>query len=108
MENNHPWKDKMVDRYNNSNIVNGQVVDKNTPLSQDPYMYIGVGDSSADDPHFVSLAVNTNQYARTFQDRSYKFEIRKRPNSTKPTNNNEDTPYQEPIPDDVNIFNVNV
>jgi len=24
----------MVDRYNNSNIVNGQVVDKNTPLSQ--------------------------------------------------------------------------
>jgi hypothetical protein len=40
---------------------------------------------------FVSLAVNTNQYGRVFQDRSYAFSIKKRE-----------------LPATVNIFNLNV
>ena len=40
-------------------------------MTQDPYIYLGVNDDQ-----FVSLAVNTNQYGRTFQDRSYVFAIR--------------------------------
>eukprot|EP00656_Telonema_subtile_P058030 TRINITY_DN969_c0_g1_i11.p1 TRINITY_DN969_c0_g1~~TRINITY_DN969_c0_g1_i11.p1 ORF type:complete len:793 (+),score=208.25 TRINITY_DN969_c0_g1_i11:217-2595(+) len=44
-----------------------------SPVVQDPYVSIGgTGD-------FLSLAVNTNQYGRTFQDRSYVFAIRARP-----------------------------
>jgi len=42
---------------------------------------------------FVSLAVNTNQYGRTFQDRSYNFAIKPRPADMEP---------------EVNVFNVNV
>merc|ERR1711862_939391 len=36
----------------------------NSPIKQDPYVDIGLG-------YQVSLAVNTNQHGRTFQDRSY-------------------------------------
>ncbi len=48
-----------------------------SPILQDPYVDIGdlpSGDNV--DREFLSLAVNTNQYGRTFQDRSYVFEIR--------------------------------
>ena len=56
---------------------------------QDPV--IGIGD----DPKttFLELNLNTNQYGRTFQDRSYVFEIRKRPQG---------------MPDSAKIYNVNV
>lgn len=46
-----------------------------SPVVQDPYL--GLGDDGQST--FLSLAVNTNQYGRTFQDRSYVFEIRQRP-----------------------------
>jgi hypothetical protein len=46
-----------------------------SPIIQDPY--IGVGADPKKD--WVELAVNTNQFGRTFQDRSYVFEIKKRP-----------------------------
>jgi hypothetical protein len=54
---------------------NNSPVSGSSPIVQDPY--IGVGP----DPklHFVSMASNTNQYGRTFQDRSYVFEIKPRP-----------------------------
>jgi len=48
----------------------------NSPVTQDPYIYLGQADDQ-----FVSLKVNTNQYGRTFQDRSYVFAIRQ-PNTT--------------------------
>lgn len=51
--------------------VNGK--DK-SPITQDPYIPIGT-----EIDEFVSLAVNTNQYGRTFQDRSYVFGIKADP-----------------------------
>lgn len=59
-----------------------------SPVVQDPYVALGPNDYE-----FVSLAVNTNQYGRTFQDRSYNFAIKPRPST---------------MDDNVNIFNVNV
>jgi hypothetical protein len=47
---------------------NGKV---RSPVTQDPYVYL-----NASTNEFLSLAVNTNQYGRTFQDRSYVFAIR--------------------------------
>jgi hypothetical protein len=44
---------------------NGQVI------TQDPYVEVGAKASE-----FLALNVNTNQYGRTFQDRSYVFEIK--------------------------------
>lgn len=41
-----------------------------SPIQQDPIVKIGPGATN-----YVELAVNTNQYARTFQDRSYTFLI---------------------------------
>jgi hypothetical protein len=46
-----------------------------SPIVQDPY----VGLSEDPKTRFLALAVNTNQYGRTFQDRSYVFGIKKRP-----------------------------
>jgi hypothetical protein len=60
-----------------------------SPIMQDPY--IGIGDNP--EATFLSLALNTNQYGRTFQDRSHVFEIAARPSS---------------IPASAEIINVNV
>ncbi|KAL9657373.1 hypothetical protein ABK040_014362 [Willaertia magna] len=43
-----------------------------SPVKQDPFEKFGYN-------HYLSLAMNTNQYGRTFQDRSYVFEIKSRP-----------------------------
>jgi len=61
---------------------------------QDPYVGIGPDPSQT----FLSLAVNTNQYGRTFQDRSYVFAIKARP----------DKVDGETVTKDANIYNVNV
>ena len=47
---------------------------KQPPIQQDPYIDIGT-----EEDEFVSLALNTNQYGRTFQDRSYVFSIKPDP-----------------------------
>lgn len=83
----HDWGDEFVTSANNSRFQG----DPNTPLKQDPYVYIGAGDDSENDM-FVSLAVNTNQYSRTFQDRTFSFTIRKRPTETTETDPVTDTP----------------
>lgn len=101
----HPWYGLMVDSRNNSLSVDDTA---NTPLTQDPYIYTGAGDDADVGEQFVSLAVNTNQYARTFQDRSYKFAIKPRPTSVTSTNDNKDDPYIPVIPDGARVYNVNV
>ena len=83
----HPWKNAMVTAANNTN--NGDD-NADTPLQQDPYIYVSAANEDANgettlDPAFVSLAVNTNQYARTFQDRSYTFKIKQRPSEASET-----------------------
>eukprot|EP00002_Diphylleia_rotans_P005129 TRINITY_DN141_c0_g2_i1.p1 TRINITY_DN141_c0_g2~~TRINITY_DN141_c0_g2_i1.p1 ORF type:complete len:629 (-),score=109.63 TRINITY_DN141_c0_g2_i1:254-2140(-) len=49
-----------------------------SPVLQDPYVNIGLTEK-----YNLSLALNTNQYGRTFQDRSYVFAIKKAPVSGK-------------------------
>lgn len=100
----------MVDYRNNSRITH----DPNTPLSQNPFVYIGPGDTSTTGQMFVSLRVNTNQYGRTFQDRSYVFSIKPLPTTNIPSDNQLDTPnvniaaIQNAISNGGQIFNVNV
>jgi hypothetical protein len=46
-------------------------LNKNPPIATDPYIWVAGAN--------LSLAVDTSQYGRTFQDRSYVFTIRPRP-----------------------------
>ena len=86
-----PNSQRMVDFRNNSVNAN----DGKAPLYQDPFIYIGPGDYEGVNEQFLSLRVNTNQYARTFQDRSYVFSIKPLENQQ-----NEDKPADKPyIPD---------
>ena len=66
-----------------------------SPVTQDPYVSIGAAnaDGTPNEREFLSLAVNTNQYGRTFQDRSYVFSIKARPAN---------------VAADTNIVNLNV
>lgn len=65
---------------NNAGIPCSQV----SPVTQDPYIQIK-GDATAQNAKgtngaaILSLALNTNQYARTFQDRTFIFKILERP-----------------------------
>ena len=100
----------MVDSRNNS-ATEG---DPNTPLQQDPYIYVGPGDLEEKGDKFLSLAVNTNQYGRTFQDRSYVFTIRKLPAANANASTQLDTPEVDWTTMQANlraggrIYNVNV
>ena len=64
---------------------------KQPPIKQDPYVDIGEAEDE-----FVSLAINTNQYGRTFQDRSYVFAIKPDPRTAQQKT------------DGVKIYNLNV
>lgn len=105
MESGHPWARAMVNSTHNAQKGKD---DSRTPLVQDPYIYTGAGDTASTGSQFVSLAVNTNQYGRTFQDRSYKFAIKKRPTSATALNDVTDEPPKPIIPANAKIFNVNV
>lgn len=100
----------MVDSRNNSQYEG----DPRTPLAQDPYVTIGPGDSSSRGDKFVSLAVNTNQYGRTFQDRSYVFTIKPIPTADATASTQRDTPEVDfsematRLSNGGRIFNVNV
>merc|ERR1711871_791674 len=67
-------------RYNcQGNQQNGVPCTLISPVTQDPYVRIRPNAAGGAGAGIVSLALNTNQYARTFQDRTYVFEIRQRP-----------------------------
>ena len=87
-EANQPGFPQMADYRNNSKTEN----DPNTPLHQDPYVYMGPGGNDQKEDIFLSLAINTNQYARTFQDRSYVFSIKPLPTTDSPMNHATDAP----------------
>lgn len=101
---------RMVDYRNNSRGT----TDPNTPLHQNPYVYLGPGDSPSKGDMFVKLKVNTNQYSRTFQDRSYVFSIKPLPTASADVSNMDDTPAVDypTIIDNIKnggkIYNVNV
>ena len=107
---NSPGASRMVYSRNNSKSS----TDTNTPLLQDPYVYIGAGDLASTGEQFVSLAVNTNQYGRTFQDRSYSFSIKPLPTTDAAQNTQTDTPrvdatlMQQNLAAGGRIYNVNV
>lgn len=101
----------MVDYRNNSK--NSE--DVNTPLLQDPYIVISPEDQAkSKGQKFVSLAVNTNQYGRTFQDRSYSFTIKPLPTADVAESTKLDTPkidatsMQARLSAGGRIYNVNV
>jgi len=67
-------------KYNcQGNQQNGVPCTLISPVTQDPYVRIRPNAAGGAGAGIVSLALNTNQYARTFQDRTYVFEIRQRP-----------------------------
>jgi hypothetical protein len=65
----YPEGEEMIDyRYNG---------EENSPVTQDPY--VTVGEDEDGNPWDLRLALNTDQYGRTFEDRSHMFFIRDRP-----------------------------
>jgi len=105
-----PGTSPMVDHRNNSKSE----TDVNTPIHQNPYVYVSPGASESTGPMFLSLKVNTNQYGRTFQDRSYVFSIKPKPSSSSPANNFHDVPavnvqaMSQALNAGGKIYNVNV
>lgn len=71
--------------FDGEDFVNASFNNDNSPVEQDQYtVYFG---------EIYEMALNTDQYGRTFEDRSHIFEIRERPDY---------------VDDDANIYNVNV
>jgi len=64
---------------NNGPMIDSDENDANSPVQQDPY--VGYGTDSNGYEWDLSLVINTNQYGRTFQDRSYMFQIARRPSN---------------------------
>jgi len=68
---------------NNGPMIDSSYNNANSPVYQDPY--VGYGADANGYIWQLRLAVNTNQYGRTFQDRSYTFQIAQRPSGIDPT-----------------------
>jgi hypothetical protein len=67
-------------RYNSDDTGGNDNIDDNevSPVTDDPYISFK-NEEVGDDTSYLRLAVDTNQFGRTFQDRSWVFEIRERP-----------------------------
>jgi hypothetical protein len=61
--------------YNSGSFADSSVNGPLSPVSQDPYIEYGKPFGSADLPWHLLLAIDTSQFARTFQDRSHMFYI---------------------------------
>jgi len=83
------WRD--VDSNFQTPMLDYHYNDANSPVTQDPYVDYG-NDPNGNDWQ-LRLAINTNQYGRTFQDRSFMFRI---------------TPRPAYLSNDARIFNLNV
>jgi hypothetical protein len=59
----------------------------NSPVTQDPYVQYGKPPESSDQPWYLALTLNTDQYSRTFEDRSHMFYITGRNGRTGPIYN---------------------
>jgi hypothetical protein len=107
---NNPNAPRMVDSLNNS--IPGRGSSWQTPLTQDPYVYIGPSSQGSD--MFLGLRINTNQYSRTFQDRSFVFSIKPLPDHSSAMSTRFDTPrvniseIKAHLKNGGRIFNVNV
>ena len=106
----------MIKPAGTTNVVPGVDFRNNSdssPVQQDPYIVVN---TAGDRQDIVSLALNTNQYGRTFQDRSYVFEIRKPLGATETPADPSDSAAQIAADRNAkvaldagrNIFNVNV
>merc|ERR1719267_166205 len=73
-----PGVDSKFNCQGNQNQAN-QPCSQVSPVTQDPYVQVRTGDGQGAGNAILSLAVNTNQYARTFQDRTHVFMIKARP-----------------------------
>lgn len=62
---------------NNGGMIDSSYNDANSPIYQDPY--VGFGTDGNGYEWKLRLALNTDQYCRTFQDRSHTFIISPRP-----------------------------
>jgi hypothetical protein len=83
----------MVDSKNNSIFTDNL----KSPFFQDPYVMIGPSAHISGNMKFVKLKVNSNQYGRTFQDRSYVFSIKPLPLTSSSIDNEADTPQFDSI-----------
>jgi hypothetical protein len=68
---------------NNGEMIDSDFNDANSPIYQDPY--VGFGTDGNGYEWKLRLALNTDQYCRTFEDRSHTFYISPRPDGISPT-----------------------
>jgi hypothetical protein len=61
--------------YDNGGYADSTMNGKQSPVQQDPYVLFGKKVDSADKDWYLRLAIDTSQFARTFQDRSHLFFI---------------------------------
>jgi len=61
--------------YENGGYADATMNGANSPVTQDPYVLFGKKYESADKDWYLRLAIDTSQFARTFQDRSHTFYI---------------------------------
>ena len=74
-----PGVDSKYNCQGNQNQAN-QACSTVSPVTQDPYVQVRTEGGQGAGNAILSLAVNTNQFARTFQDRTHIFMIKARPN----------------------------
>lgn len=81
-----PGVDSKYNCKGNQNQAN-QPCSEVSPVTQDPYVQVRTEGGTGAGNAILSLALNTNQYSRTFQDRTHIFMIKARPADLEATKN---------------------